>query len=326
MDTLMVDDADETLGNFHAHSITQDILDSLPSLYYMLRPDGTIVRCNVQSSAVTGYAHHEQIGMNILSLFDEAGRHIVSEGMKKVFTTGYAEIEADLITRDGRRIPHLFSGKCISIDTETYLSGLGLDLSRQKELERRLEKQARYDSLTGLANRGHFLERCERQIALARHDRTPLSLLVMDVDHFKSVNDTYGHQVGDSVLRRVGAVLAEAVRDADIAARVGGEEFAILLDNTDCAGAEAVAQRICQVMRDHRIPTKGGHSFMVTMSIGVAELADGDPDIDAVIARADKGLYQAKHGGRDQVVAIPLHTVLAETSANPGLTSGLALS
>lgn len=125
------------------------------------------------------------------------------------------------------------------------------------------------------------------------------------MDHFKTVNDTYGHLIGDDVLRLVGKVLAGAVRDADIAARVGGEEFAILLSDTGAEGAQVVAQRICQAMRSQRIQTQDGRSFIVTMSIGVAELAKDDLNIDAMIARADKGLYQAKNGGRDQVVVTP---------------------
>lgn len=291
----------------HIQSLTTEILDSLPSLYYLVKPDGQIVRWNRNSCTITGYSNDEHSEMNILALFDDAGQQTIRDGMMRVFTDGYGEAETDILTKDGRRLPYLFSGKRIVVDGQAYLSGLGLDIRRQKDLERRLERQARVDQLTGLPNRVHFFERFDMEIAHARRSDRPLSLLMLDIDFFKSVNDTHGHLAGDAVLRAVGASLAGTAREVDLCARLGGEEFGILLHETTLAEALVVAERMRTAVSDQTISLEQGPTLRVTVSVGITVLSAMDTHPDQIIERADRALYAAKRDGRNRVaVEAPL--------------------
>ena len=167
-----------------------------------------------------------------------------------------------------------------------------------REHRTELERLSSTDVLTGLSNRRHLMSTLDGELERARRGKQTFSILMLDVDHFKAYNDEHGHQAGDEVLARLGAMLRESVRAYDCAARYGGEEFLVMLSATDRAAAAAVAERIHERFRGERF--EGGP---VTVSIGVAEYpADGDR-VDAVIARADAALYDAKRAGRDRVVA-----------------------
>jgi diguanylate cyclase (GGDEF)-like protein len=168
-------------------------------------------------------------------------------------------------------------------------------------LYRRMETMATTDGLTGLTNHRTFQARFEDLLQRAqRHDHR-VALLLCDVDHFKKVNDNYGHPIGDEVLRRVAQVLQEVPRKIDVPARYGGEEFAVLLDNVDVAQAKAVAERIRLEIAKAVVETEKG-PLSVTESIGVAAFPDDGRDRATLIERADLALYHAKHTGRNRVV------------------------
>lgn len=163
-----------------------------------------------------------------------------------------------------------------------------------------LESIANTDALTGAATRRRLLEQGERQCALAGRDARPFSLLVLDVDHFKAVNDTHGHAAGDLVLRIVVACCHTQLRARDLLGRLGGEEFAILLPEADIDAAVRVAERIREGVA--AMPMRlGEHTVRVTVSIGVATYR-GAPRFDAMLAAADEALYRAKRSGRNRVV------------------------
>lgn len=159
------------------------------------------------------------------------------------------------------------------------------------------------DSLTGLRNRRHFDKAIVEEIERATHEGTPLSFCIADLDHFKCVNDEFGHPTGDAVLRLVGALLAENLKGRDIPVRYGGEEFAIILPKTKLKSAERLADRIRQQLSEKRlILTENKQELgMITASFGIAEWSPGESEAD-IIARADAMLYQAKHSGRNKVV------------------------
>lgn len=185
---------------------------------------------------------------------------------------------------------------------------------RLKRAQDRLQILARTDALTGLANRRAGMERLRLELGRARRDGKPLSLLSIDVDHFKRYNDHYGHPAGDQVLQQVGQCLAAvAGRAADLAVRWGGEEFLLLLPGTDLLGAQAVADALHARVREAAIAHVGGEQGRLTLSVGVAEQSgrapqqgasnpDGDLDagVEALLARADAALYAAKQGGRNR--------------------------
>jgi diguanylate cyclase (GGDEF)-like protein/PAS domain S-box-containing protein len=181
------------------------------------------------------------------------------------------------------------------------------DVTEQKELEGKLETLAIEDGLTGLSNRRRFDERLLEEWARAYRERTCLSLLMIDLDHFKAYNDEYGHPAGDDCLRAVARVLAaEAKRTTDIAARYGGEEFVMLLPNTDAAGCARIGERIRRELRDAGIAHKLNQpSGLVAASIGGAVCRPGterSAGHASLVEAADRALYAAKDGGRDQVV------------------------
>ena len=173
-----------------------------------------------------------------------------------------------------------------------------------KHLEDRIEiltRVARTDVLTGLLNRRAFEERLVEEVERARRgNRRSISLAVFDLDHFKSINDTYGHAVGDAILRKVGVILNERARRSDVVARIGGEEFAFILPSTTAESAVLFLDRIRRVIATQLEVMADGEVVRATASFGVATVREGELPRDA-LKRADEALYRAKHGGRNRV-------------------------
>ena len=152
-----------------------------------------------------------------------------------------------------------------------------------------------------MLNRAGIERRLDWALAAAAGEYQPLAVLFLDIDHFKKINDSYGHPTGDEVLRRVAAILKASARKIDIVARYGGEEFALVLEGTDRAGARQLAERIRQEVEQQSFPSAKG-AFGATLSIGVASYPDDAREKPEIIARADQSLYSAKHGGRNRTV------------------------
>jgi diguanylate cyclase (GGDEF)-like protein len=180
-------------------------------------------------------------------------------------------------------------------------------IERWRDREARYQRLARTDSLTQLTNRRTFIALAERELVRARRYRTPLAVVLCDLDHFKRINDTRGHQAGDRVLVHAARTLTQAVRDVDTVARWGGEEFALLLPETDLQGAREVAERCARLLAGATIDLGEGEPVGVTGSFGVAAGPDGDDaGLDALIRRADDALYRAKDAGRNRVEVAPV--------------------
>ncbi|MBR1215358.1 diguanylate cyclase [Bradyrhizobium sp. JYMT SZCCT0180] len=180
------------------------------------------------------------------------------------------------------------------------------DMTEQQDLQNKLAALATSDGLTGLANRRHFDERLSEEWARAKRDGTPLSLLLIDVDHFKKFNDHYGHQAGDACLRALARILdAQIRRPADLAARYGGEEFVLLLPNTDSEGCMQVGEKVREALLElGMLHALNPPSKLITVSLGGATNvpAQSMTDHAALIAAADRALYSAKNEGRDRLV------------------------
>jgi diguanylate cyclase (GGDEF)-like protein len=181
---------------------------------------------------------------------------------------------------------------------------------QRAQLFAEVERMAVTDGLTGLHNHRHFQNLLDQQVALAQRYGKPLSLLLCDIDHFKTVNDTYGHPVGDTVLRGVAKILSAQARSVDLVARYGGEEFAIVLPETDSSAARALAERIRVSVAAVEMRTALG-PVKVTLSLGVATFPDVADGKQALIDRADQALYAAKHAGRNRFVVAEGRTRLA---------------
>jgi len=158
------------------------------------------------------------------------------------------------------------------------------------------------DPLTGLLNRRRFVELAQRELDIARRAKLPLTVALLDLDDFKQVNDKYGHAVGDAALQAVASAFGATLRSTDLAARWGGEEFALVLPATDQAHAADVLQRALAAIRNVRLSTSGGHVIRCTASAGLAQSGEGGTRCEEVMARADSAMYRAKVAGKDRVV------------------------
>ncbi|WP_240894161.1 GGDEF domain-containing protein [Halomonas alimentaria] len=176
--------------------------------------------------------------------------------------------------------------------------GMMMDISEQVSEEARLRRLSDTDDLTGVANRRRLMARLEEAVSLSNRHATPLSLMILDIDHFKGINDTHGHLQGDEVLRQVAHLCRETLREEDLVARMGGEEFALLLPLTPGHRALTLAERLCGVIAAHDFEVENG----ITVSIGVAEHRIGEGHRQ-LIERADRQLYAAKGDGRNQAMA-----------------------
>jgi len=220
------------------------------------------------------------------------------------------------LMRHGELIGSLHLG---SANPERYIAGCGTDfLERLAEIiaiclestlsQERLKLLGLTDALTGVQNRRYFEHRCQIEISQARRHKHPLACMFLDIDKFKGINDTYGHQTGDEVLMSVASFIQSQLRVGDTIARYGGEEFVVLLPQADMYHASQIAERIRGCIAEENIYAQSGHSIHLTISIGVSMLPIADTAVedsqlaDRMIAAADKALYQAKHGGRNRVI------------------------
>ncbi|MGF1568878.1 MAG: diguanylate cyclase [Nodosilinea sp.] len=176
-------------------------------------------------------------------------------------------------------------------------------LGQHRKLQQ-LQQQATQDSLTGIANRASFLAYADHEIKRSKRYGEPFAVLMIDIDHFKQVNDAFGHAFGDQVLCQMTAIIAQTLRATDHFGRLGGEEFAVFLPHTLSNEAMAIGQRILAEVLEHAM-SFNGHKTTITVSIGLACYDDSDADFAAILARADQALYQAKHRGRNRLEFIP---------------------
>lgn len=191
------------------------------------------------------------------------------------------------------------------IEAETARRALAREVELRRTLEEELRQLSLTDELTGLANRRAFARALRRETRRARRGETPFSIVAVDLDRFKAINDAHGHAAGDEALVAVASLLADATRrDVDFVARTGGEEFMLILPGTDLAGATATAERLRRLVAATPVTLEDGIVLGLTASFGVKEF-DGSADARALVREADDALYRAKRGGRDCVVACP---------------------
>ncbi|MFO7543010.1 MAG: diguanylate cyclase [Thiobacillus sp.] len=214
------------------------------------------------------------------------------------------KLEYRMLCKDGSVRWILDQGNVMQRDAEgkpTRMSGTHTDITERKILEEELRRQAQFDFLTKVCNRGYFLKQAELELTRAKRYKSDLSLLMLDIDLFKDINDRHGHEMGDIVLQHFVNVCRQVSREVDVIGRLGGDEFVILMPETSKTEATKVAERLCAAVAESRIPIEDGLPILFTISVGVAAFDSKDDDIDVVLNTADQALYAAKHTGRNRV-------------------------
>lgn len=192
-----------------------------------------------------------------------------------------------------------------TFDDKLYLTGVNWDVTESRTTQERLRELATTDSLTGLYNRRYFMELAEREVVRAQRYQYPFSLIMFDIDRFKSVNDTYGHDVGDIVLKAIAGIVQEELREVDILGRVGGEEFAIALSDAGLESAKLVAEKLRAAIEQGKATLKDGGTIDFTASLGVVAFSEEYGTLETMFKGADTALYTAKHNGRNRVECAP---------------------
>ncbi len=248
-------------------------------------------------------------------------RDLLSVWLAVALVAGLADIVLTLAA-SSRYSLGWYAGRCMSMVSSSLVLGTllwettGL-YRRLAQVHAALAESSLHDALTGAFNRGYFMQQFPRDIRHAQRARTPLAMLMIDIDRFKNYNDTYGHLQGDHCLKAVAAAMqAEIHRPDDYLARYGGEEFAVVLPNTDAEGAAHMAENLRKAVESLAIKNGHGDTALITVSVGISVF---NPSVDIgtveeTVGRADSALYQAKHRGRNQVVAF---SGLAVADASP---------
>lgn len=286
------------------------LIESMPGAFYVIDMEGNFLRWNNYLNRLTGLSDRALRHRPLLLSIHEEDRPRAAATMKDAFDNGYAQAELHVLTKDRGIRLFFLTARRFQVGLDTYLVGVGTDTTEWLAKMKNLEHQAWTDPLTQVANRGHFMDMARQEFARCRRYGHPVSLWMIDIDHFKSVNDTYGHHAGDIALQSLVSTSRQALRDWDILGRVGGEEFAVLLPETETEQAMLVAERLRQAVAASRILLGEGASVALTVSIGIATVKDDDVDLETLMDRADQALYEAKHTGRDKV-CLSKHALLA---------------
>ncbi|WP_051511834.1 GGDEF domain-containing response regulator [Skermanella stibiiresistens] len=286
----------------------KNVLDLAHDAVVSVDADQRIVLFNPAAERMFGYQSDEILGEPMSVLIPDRLRSVHTDHFNGFLR--HAVVSRDMADRpevngrhrDGTGFPIEVSLSRSEGPDGPIVTAMIRGITERKRAEARLVLLATTDPLTGIANRRHLLDLAERELARLWRYGTPFSLIMMDVDHFKRINDTHGHAMGDEALRRLAAVCAETLRQSDLLGRMGGEEFAILLPEAGEVEAMAVAERVRLRASRLRVASGDGAELRLTVSLGIAECRRDDLRIEQPLARADLALYQAKASGRDRVV------------------------
>ena len=283
--------------------VAATVFESMEGMF-VTDTNNVILRANKAFTRITGYTENEAVGQTPRLLSSgRQSKEFYAIMWKSINDTGVWEGEIYNRRKIGEIYPQQLTITVVK-DTEdnviNYVATL-TDITERKLLELELTRQAHLDYLTGLSNRRHFIEQGELELSRAIRYDTPLSLMMLDIDFFKNVNDTYGHQVGDIVLQALSKICQDTLRQVDIPGRLGGEEFAVILPETSCTEALEVAERLRETIASTEVTIPVGLPIHFTVSIGVTTLLDKNSNIDMLLNQADKALYEAKETGRNKV-------------------------
>ena len=259
---------------------------------------GMFVDVNDQLLQILGYERNEIVGHPVMNFIAPDDRERVMQNIKNGVNS---IVEHAMLHKNGSHVLVEAHGQPLDNDGTPRRITAIRNITERKQMEQRLEEQAHTDPLTGINNRRYFYELAGYELARSKRFNSPLALMMLDIDHFKKFNDTYGHDLGDAILKKLASHCLSSLRGIDIIARFGGEEFVVLLPGLDSKSAQEVAERLRRELSDISVQTSQGKFVSFTVSIGISSHLESEENVDDMIKRADNALYAAKHAGRNCV-------------------------
>jgi diguanylate cyclase (GGDEF)-like protein/PAS domain S-box-containing protein len=291
---------------YHSEKKYRNIFENVTEGIFRSDSDGRLIELNPAMASILGYDSTE----HMLEVQKRCERKAFFGGteydeffMLAKEKGGIRNYQMELYRHDGREISIEISAQTVYDETAstTYIEGILFDVTERKRIHAELKKLADTDGLTGLYNRRYFQKKLSCEISRSCTQNRPLSLIMLDVDHFKSVNDRFGHDVGDRVLQHIAETSRILLREHDIFCRIGGEEFAVILPNVELDKARQVAERMRAAMENNVLLAGDGERVRVTISLGVSQLNNESLNTSNLMKQADEALYSAKNNGRNRV-------------------------
>lgn len=266
-----------------------------------------IILANDSFCSLFGLDQEDVLGKTLAENVPENEREQFLRIDKQVLTDGVKNVTEETLTTNGSQSKTIITTKTRYTDGNGnhFLIGVISDITDRKLFEQQLREKANTDYLTNLNARRYFMDLANQELSrLARYD-SPLSFMVLDIDFFKKINDSYGHQSGDIVIMKFAEVCQSILRSVDIMGRIGGEEFAVMLPETSKDKALEVAERLRETVENMRVVLEGNAlPIQVTVSIGLVSLTSKDKSLESLLKLADQALYQAKNSGRNRVCVL----------------------
>lgn len=281
----------------------RDLVETAHDLVWSMDPECRWTYLNRAAWTIYGYSPEEMVGRAVREFQVPDREHQDATAFRDILL-GREWVHYETVHLDRNGKPHYLSFNAKPLLDESgavvRITGTARDITEQKAFERQLTYQAEHDSLTGLFNRHFFQQELERLVARVARSGATCAVFYVDLDQFKYINDTLGHAAGDRLLVEISALIASHVRDGDVFARFGGDEFTLLLDNIDRANALRAAENIRSLLEQYKF-LEGGNSFNVTCSVGIALVSESAQSADEVLSHADIACNIAKAQGRNRV-------------------------
>lgn len=289
---------EETLRRERA--LTDATIDCAPGVFYVIDAEGRYRRWNRYLNAMTGLSDTELRQTSALTTIHPDDRQYIADKIQAVFREGYAEAEARVLTVDKGIRDFSFTGQRFEVGGEMFLAGFGVDVTEIKRAWDHMEHLATHDRLTGLPNRNLFFDRLQHSIEKAARRGEHLAVMFVDLDNFKTINDSFGHQMGDMLLIQVAAQLRACTRRQDTVSRLGGDEFTVIAEDIRESSEDVVAGTAERIIHTLETPFDlGGREALLSASVGIAYYPKDGEDMTTLLRSADTAMYKAKEIGKN---------------------------
>ncbi|MGH1462547.1 MAG: diguanylate cyclase [Neptuniibacter sp.] len=279
------------------------VIDALPFPIYYKDKNGLYLGCNQAYETYANVKREEIIGKNVFDIFEKEAATIFSKSDAELINNPGEQIYETHVSRTGQETQYVKFHKATFFDENDQVAGIIgaiVDITEQKKLEVKLKHLASYDDLTDIYNRREGTKQLRKLVRYCNRKQRSLTVLLIDLDNFKSINDTFGHDTGDTILIATAECLTDHIRANDVLCRYGGEEFLIILPETDKKTALKIAERHRKALSELSVPLTIKKSLHITASFGVSEMAVDESE-RTLMKHADIALYKAKHQGKNRV-------------------------